>query len=302
MIVVVNKMDSCEWSKVRFDEITKVMSTFLIGTAGFQKHNLTFIPVSGLSGENLKESKEAKLKMWYTGPTLVQTIDALTPCARPLEKALRFCVADVRKGLTVGGKVEAGFVRTKDELYVFPQGKSRQMCAVYVPHFILCTGEKCRVKSILKTGGSNSPSATAGENVELVLNGIEPNILQVGSILCPLDSPVPVTNCFEAKIITLSALQVPILRGTQFTLYTQSVQVPATVSSIISITVESEGKSQETMNPRFVRKNQVARVEITTDAPVCVERYEDYRPLSRVLLRTDGLTVAAGVVNSIIKR
>src|SRR4051794_39639196 len=71
IIVAVNKMDSAEWSKDRFDEIEQQMSAFLTA-AGFQPKNVSFIPCSGLQGDNiLRRSSEAK-SSWYTGHTLVE--------------------------------------------------------------------------------------------------------------------------------------------------------------------------------------------------------------------------------------
>jgi elongation factor 1 alpha-like protein len=42
--------------------------------AGFLLKNVTWVPCSGLSGENLITRKDPKLGAWYTGPTLVQAI------------------------------------------------------------------------------------------------------------------------------------------------------------------------------------------------------------------------------------
>jgi elongation factor 1 alpha-like protein len=63
-----------EWSKPRFDEITAKLGTFLV-QAGFRKSKLHFVPVSGLTGENLvKKTEGCTLYDWYKGQTLVERV------------------------------------------------------------------------------------------------------------------------------------------------------------------------------------------------------------------------------------
>lgn len=72
--VVVNKMDTVNWSKDRFDEIVNKLKVFL-RQAGFKESDVTYIPCSGMSGENLvKPPTESQLLSWYNGPTLSSVI------------------------------------------------------------------------------------------------------------------------------------------------------------------------------------------------------------------------------------
>uniref|UniRef100_A0A0N5A9U3 Tr-type G domain-containing protein n=1 Tax=Syphacia muris TaxID=451379 RepID=A0A0N5A9U3_9BILA len=78
IMVAVNKMDTVDWSKQRYDEVCVILKAFLCKQAGFSK--VQFIPVSGLCGINLTEPPPPSnpLASWYTGPTLVQMIGLLT--------------------------------------------------------------------------------------------------------------------------------------------------------------------------------------------------------------------------------
>lgn len=72
--VVVNKMDTVNWSKERFDEIVNKLKMFL-RQAGFKESDVTYIPCSGMTGENLvKPPTEPQLLSWYNGPTLISVI------------------------------------------------------------------------------------------------------------------------------------------------------------------------------------------------------------------------------------
>lgn len=75
--VVINKMDTVNWSKERFDEIVGKLRLFL-RQAGFKETDVTYIPCSGMSGENLvKSPTEPQLLSWYDGPTLINVIGGL---------------------------------------------------------------------------------------------------------------------------------------------------------------------------------------------------------------------------------
>lgn len=75
--VVINKMDTVNWSKERFDEIVGKLRLFL-RQAGFKEKDVTYIPCSGMSGENLvKSPTEPQLLSWYDGPTLINVIGEL---------------------------------------------------------------------------------------------------------------------------------------------------------------------------------------------------------------------------------
>lgn len=61
--VVVNKLDTVDWSKERFNEIVNKMSAFL-KQAGF-RDAVTYVPCSGLSGENIVTKPKAEgLSSW----------------------------------------------------------------------------------------------------------------------------------------------------------------------------------------------------------------------------------------------
>lgn len=62
LAVVVNKLDTVNWSKDRFNEIVDKMNVFL-KQAGF-KDTVTFVPCSGLSGENIVTKPKEQLSNW----------------------------------------------------------------------------------------------------------------------------------------------------------------------------------------------------------------------------------------------
>lgn len=77
---------SVDWGQGRYNDIVKEATNFLKKT-GFKPENITFVPMSGLEGENL--TKKTDKMSWYKGPCLVEAIDGIAKPERPVDKPLR---------------------------------------------------------------------------------------------------------------------------------------------------------------------------------------------------------------------
>ena len=84
LIVLVNKMDSCEWSEEEFIRLKKESEPFIKNVCGFR--NYLYIPISGYQGLGLTTSPTCE---WYSGKSLMDTlIDVKTEkkeSVKPLE-------------------------------------------------------------------------------------------------------------------------------------------------------------------------------------------------------------------------
>ena len=76
LIVVVNKMDepSVSWRKERYDEIVEKLGPFL-ASQGYEKDDVTYVPISGLGGDNIIELVDPAVCPWYKGNTLIHVMD-----------------------------------------------------------------------------------------------------------------------------------------------------------------------------------------------------------------------------------
>ena len=63
--------------------------------AGFPKDSITFVPISGLTGENLSsKATDPSLTSWYDGPTLIEILDKCRVPRRAANKPLRVTIMD----------------------------------------------------------------------------------------------------------------------------------------------------------------------------------------------------------------
>jgi elongation factor 1-alpha len=137
LIVAVNKMDSesVQFSEKRFTEIRTEISAIL-KKIGFSLEKVVFVPISGWTGENLTEATTNM--RWYTGPTLIDTIDMLETPSRPNDKPLRIPVQDVFKvpgvGTIVTGRVDSGTLKSGQSIQIAPVGIVSEVKSIEMHH------------------------------------------------------------------------------------------------------------------------------------------------------------------------
>ncbi|KAK5853053.1 hypothetical protein PBY51_006875 [Eleginops maclovinus] len=282
LAVAVNKMDQVNWQQQRFQDITSKLGHFL-KQAGFKDSDVYYIPSSGLSGENLTtRSSVSELTSWYSGPSLMEQIDAFKAPQRSVEKPFRLCVSDVFKdqgsGFCVTGKIEAGYIQTGERILAMPPN------------------ETCTVKGITL---HDEPLdwAAAGDHVSLTVTGMDIIKINVGCVFCDPKEPIRVCTRFRARILLFN-IEVPITQGFPVLLHYQTVSEPATIRKLISVLHKSSGEVVK-KKPKCLGKGMNAIVEIQTQRPVSLELYKDYKELGRFMLRYVGSTIAAGVVTEI---
>jgi peptide chain release factor subunit 3 len=121
LIIAVNKMDdpTVQWDKERYgcsllkrivqlthsylllglldryDEIVRGFTPFLKGTGYNPKTDVTWIPLSGYTGANLKDrSKDCS---WYNGPALLEYLDNMQTVNRKLNAPLMMPISEKSK-------------------------------------------------------------------------------------------------------------------------------------------------------------------------------------------------------------
>ncbi|KAF7731825.1 HBS1-like protein [Apophysomyces ossiformis] len=302
MIVAVNKLDVISWDAARFNEIVGKLSAFLT-QAGFRKSNLSYVPVSGLTGQNLiQRSKVAELTAWYNGPSLMELVDAFEPPVRLLDKPFRLGVTDFFKGgigsgggVSIAGSVDAGHIQVGEQVMVVP-------------------GSELGVIKAMQVNDESANWAAAGDSVLMTLSGLDIMNLSTGCVLCSPLAPVPVTSSFTAQIVVFD-IKVPITSGFPVILHHQSLNEPASIVQLLSVLDKSTGevikknprylaemtiqsKELTIKNTRHLTKGSTAKVRIElSHRPIPLETFKDNKQLGRIMLRKGGDTVAAGVVD-----
>jgi elongation factor 1 alpha-like protein len=254
----------------------------------------------------------------------LEALDGFSPAKREFEKPLRLILTDLSaegKNVSVRGKVEHGFVRVGDTVVVLPVGDEAIVARVErgkaqnegaSPYAFTAPA----ASSSVENASSSSPSAPgrsvddipelqncamAGDIVDIGLSGIDPARLSPGCVLCHTHPSLRprIGRMFEARVLVMDRLAVPIIRGSQVLLHMHSIDVPAVMSRLIS--TARKGDPNPRLNPRVLSGGTTATVEITLSERLVIEESSQCKgSLGRFVLRRGGDTVAVGLIDKVL--
>ncbi|HUE59106.1 MAG TPA: GTP-binding protein, partial [Acidimicrobiales bacterium] len=139
LVVCINKMDLVDWSQERFDEIREEFRSFAMK---LEVHDLTFIPVSALHGDNVV-TRSASMD-WYEGSPLLHHLEEvyiasdrnLIDARFPVQYVVRpqaGADAELHDYRGDAGTVAGGVFKPGDEVVVLPSGFTSQVTSVVGP-------------------------------------------------------------------------------------------------------------------------------------------------------------------------
>eukprot|EP00020_Sapocribrum_chincoteaguense_P002640 CAMPEP_0170745570 /NCGR_PEP_ID=MMETSP0437-20130122/8361_1 /TAXON_ID=0 /ORGANISM="Sexangularia sp." /LENGTH=529 /DNA_ID=CAMNT_0011084293 /DNA_START=113 /DNA_END=1698 /DNA_ORIENTATION=- len=286
LIVVINKMDeeTVQWDQGRYDTIQKKLEPFLRGLGyDAKKGDVLFIPLSGLTGVNVKTPLSKDVCPWYDGrpeTTLLGALDSLPRIPRDADAGLRIPIMDSFKDrgcITLMGKVEQGTVRVGSKYALAP------------------SGSVVEVLSISTDDDRNVRLALPGESVNVGVKDIEEGEVHPGFVLCDVDDAPAACDKFVAqlRVLDLHAHKQLFTKSYQAVLHIHTAVEEVTVMKLLAQLDRKTGKVK-TANPPFVKEGDIVRCILKVARPVCLEKFADLQQLGRFTLRDEGKTIAIG--------
>jgi elongation factor 1-alpha len=287
MIVLINKMDcnSTNYSQERYEEVKREIGAYL-GKVGYKPEMVTFVPVSGWTGDNLLK-KSDKLP-WYKGPTLLESLDALKEPKRPNDRPLRIPVQDVYRiggiGTVPVGRVETGVLKINDQVLVAPGNLTSEVKSIEMHHQAVT-------------------EATPGDNIGFSVRGLSVKDLRRGSVIGHAKHEPPAQAIdFVAQIIIMNHPG-EIREGYVPVLDCHTSHVACKFSELLAKFDKRTGKEIETApNVKVLKKGDSALVRLEPTKPMVVEAFTEFAPLGRFAVRDMKQTVAVGVIKSVNKK
>lgn len=203
---------------------------------------------------------------------LLDTLDTFIPDpVRALDKPFLMSVEDVfsikGRGTVATGRIEQGVVNINDELEIVGIRETKKT---------VCTGVEMFHKLL--------DSGMAGDNVGILLRGIEREDIERGQVLAKPGSIKPHTD-FESEVYILTKEEggrhTPFFKGYKPQFYIRTTDVTGAVTLAENVEMVMPGD-----NVKFT---------VSLGAPVALEEG------SRFAIREGGRTVGAGVVTKIVK-
>merc|ERR1712137_1477583 len=289
MIVACNKMDdkSVNWSKDRYEEISKEMDLYL-KKVGYNPAKVPKIPTSGWTGDNLFEKVPSShpLGGWYKDMCLLEALDAINPPKRPSDKPLRLPLQDVYKiggiGTVPVGRVETGVIKPGMVVAFAPSQLSTEVKSVEMHHESL-------------------PQANPGDNVGFNVKNVSVKELKRGFVASDSkNDPAKEATEFTAQVIIMNHPG-QIGNGYAPVLDCHTAHIACKFATLQTKMDKRTGKSLED-NPKFLKNGEAGLVELVPSKPMCVEGFKEYPPLGRFAVRDMRQTVAVGVIKSVTKK
>ncbi|HMB07767.1 MAG TPA: elongation factor Tu [Isosphaeraceae bacterium] len=208
---------------------------------------------------------------------LVKAMDEYIPePVRAIDKPFLMPVEDVfsikGRGTVGTGKIERGIIKVGDPVEIVGFGSSKNSVVTGVEMF----------QKTLDQG-------QAGDNVGVLLRGVEKNELERGQVICKPGSITPHTK-FEAEVYVLSkdegGRHTPFFKGYRPQFYFRTTDVTGSVLNLLS---EDDSEAEMCMPGDNIKMT----VELHT--PIAMEEN------LRFAIREGGKTVGAGVVTKILQ-
>lgn len=304
-IIAVNKMDSVQWSQDRFNEIESVLNDFFTEDIGFKSENITYIPTSGYLGGNVV-NKEPKCS-WYHGPTLIELLEMenfninkdLEINEELKKQPFIMTINDLQETnkddeILISGRVNSGLVLPGETIAISPANETGIIDQITI--------------SKTEVGNTNSLKeqqklAISGEFVTIKVKKIE-NLenIKIGDMISIVDKPIQSVRSFRSTI-KLFNMERPLLVGTPFVLFRNNISAPARITKIEQVSTivkDDEGKLKKITkkkNIRHLSSKQYAVVEIEIlERPLPLVEFSENKKIGRIVIRKDGLTIGAGIV------
>jgi sulfate adenylyltransferase subunit 1 len=291
LILAVNKMDLVDNSQAMFDAIVAEFGAWLSQAAavsGRAAPEWVALPLSALRGDMVVDRGDGL--GWYHGPTLLKLLERAPAGADAAAGPLRLPVqwvcrpsqgSPASEGRGYAGRLESGRLAVGDEVLVLP------------------SGQRSRVTG-LRIGERDLQQAVAGQSVMVALAN-ERDISR-GDLIVRVDeaqgaAPQP-QRSLQATVCWLS--QTPLSPARPYLLRHLTSETQARVDSVAArLDIHAlEWDAQPEAQATPVALNDIVRLSLRLQQPVCADRYAEQRASGSFILvdPATNATVAAGVV------
>jgi bifunctional enzyme CysN/CysC len=282
VVLAVNKMDLVDYDRGAFDAIVADYRTVAAAT-GVEQWDA--IPLSGLAGDNVA-SRSAAMP-WYTGPSLIEWLDAVAvteeSAAGPLRMAVQWVNRPAHDFRGFAGQIASGSVRPGDAVKILPSGRSATV-------------------SRIVTMDGDLPQAVAGQSVTLTL--AEEVDCSRGDVIADAGDPPQAADQFEVSLVWMDEEHLVPGRGYWVKLGTQTA-----TATIQHPKYQVNVNTLEHLAAPTLELNAIGVAEMLVDRDLVFEPYTVPRRAPNKVLggfilidKLTNATVAAGMIHFALRR
>ncbi len=276
LVICINKMDLVDYSEEVYETIRDDFEKF---ASKLDVHDVTFIPISALIGDNVVDRSENMT--WYEGPTLLYYLENVhigsdhnfIDCRFPVQYVIRPNTDEFHDYRGYAGRVAGGVFRKGDKVMLLPSGFTSTIAKIDTPD-----GEVDEIFPPM--------SATI-----LLQDDLD---LSRGDMIVRENNRPEVTQDLDLMVCWFNERPMQ-LRG-KYTIMHTTRQVRCMVKDIqYKMDVNTLHRN---LDDKTIGMNDIARVSIRTTQPLFVDAYRKNRITGSVILVDEGTneTMGAGMV------
>ncbi|WP_394362227.1 adenylyl-sulfate kinase [Amycolatopsis sp. SB7-3] len=275
LVLCVNKIDLVGWSQERFEEIREEFRRFAMK---LQVHDLTFVPMSALHGDNVVH-RGASMP-WYEGTSLLHHLEQvhvasdrnLIDARFPVQYVIREHSRDFRG---YAGTVAGGVFKPGDEVAVLPSGFTTTVRAIWGP------------------GGTPVSEAFASQAVTIELE--DDLDLGRGDLICRPGNRPHTSRDVDAMVCWFSE-QGALTPGSNYLVRHTTRETKAEIRDLdyrLDVTTLHRDETAKSLS-----LNEIGRIRLRARQPLLFDSYRRNRSTGGFLLVDEhsGATVAAGMI------
>jgi bifunctional enzyme CysN/CysC len=278
LVVGVNKMDLVDYDQAVFDCIAE---EFTAWATKLDIHDVTFIPISALHGDNVVERSENM--PWYEGPSLLYHLEHVHIASDrnlidnrfPVQYVIRPMDEEHHDYRGYAGQVASGVFKVGDDVVVLPSQKESRIAAIDT---------------------FDGPLEEAYAPLSVTMRLRDEIDISRGDYICRAHNRPEVARRLDAMICWLG--EAPLGPGRRYAIKHTTRRARAVVEDL-RYRMDVNTLHRDEAAPEL-RLNDIGRVRLRTSAPLLVDDYRRNRTTGSFILIDEATndTVGAGMVLS----
>jgi len=281
LVICINKMDLVDYASQRFEEIREEFRRFAMK---LEVGDLTFIPMSALTGDNVVQRSQSM--PWYEGTSLLHHLEEVHVASDRNLVDVRFPVqyvirphlssdAELHDFRGYAGTIAGGVMRTDDEVTVLPSGFTTRIARIWGP------------------GGRELGEAFAGQAITVELT--DDIDIGRGDLICRPHNRAHVGQNVDALVCWLTA-ESQLTAGGRYAVQHTTNSTRAVVGEL-DYRLDINTLHRDASTTRLTL-NEIGRIQLRTQQPLLFDAYRRSRNTGSFILVDEATnnTVAAGMI------
>jgi sulfate adenylyltransferase subunit 1 len=276
LVICVNKMDLMDYDQQVFERIKKEFQGF---ASKFKVHDIQFIPISALKGDNVVE--KSKHMPWYGGSTLLYLLETihigsdinLVDCRFPVQYVIRPQTNEYHDYRGYAGRVAGGILKPGDKVMVLPSGFTTKIKAI---------------------DGPEGPVREAFAPMSVTIRLEDELDVSRGDMIVRVNNVPEISQDIDMMVCWMNPVKLQ-LNG-KYAIRHTTREARCVVKNILyKVDVNTLHRIQD---DKEVGMNDIARISVRTTKPFFFDKYQINRFTGSVILIDEGTneTVGAGMI------